>query len=931
MHSLAKILIFNHITYQYLRIFSALIFDIHHELSGTFIESFFRENPSVTVLEQLIKMCFTRLVLNLVVFLLPSLVLPFHPGKGIRLEQSALLAFKKRIVADPQNALSNWNKTNPVCEWNGITCSAESERVTQIDLKGKYLQGAISPFLSNLSSLKLLELSDNLFQGSIPVELGALSSLELLGIAGNDMQYEIPESFSMLSELRYINLRNNQLYGNLPTSLFYNCTQLSYVDLSNNSFTGVIPSEIGNHILYLENLLLYLNQLSGGIPASLSNSTQMVEIDLENNFLRGTLPSNILIHMPSLEILHLSYNNFSSDEHNSNLNSFFDSIANLTHLKELELAGNSLGGVLPSTIGLLSINLSQIYLQDNFIYGAIPPNISNLSNLMELNLSDNLLNGTIPSQLILLPNLQRMWLSNNRLSGEIPSPPSVLNNLGLLDLSRNKFSGTIPPSLGNLIQLRTLILYGNLLSGPIPPSLGSMKLELLDLSHNRLTGALPREVASLTTMEIYFNLSDNLIDGILPMELSNMDKVGAIDLSSNNFSGNIPPNVGSCKVVELVNLSHNRLDGPIPSSLGNLLSLQSLDLSSNFLSGVIPASFQKSSSLKQLNLSFNNFSGPLPKGGIFDSLTIESVEGNHFCGALPGFPSCDHGKRTMIHSHTFLGILVIVVSVSVFCLTIMSVLGYRKFIRTVLLRSDSGVPSKSAVDLSTSYPRITYRELMEATEGFNQSRLIGSGSFGHVYRAVMGDGSVVAVKVLQLQTSNSTKSFKRECQVLKRIRHRNLIRIITACSLPDFKALVLPFMSNGSLENYLYPQWNSGLQLSLIERVNICSDVAEGMAYLHHHSPVQVIHCDLKPSNILLNDEMTALVSDFGIARLATTADERTITAETADNSTANLFPGSIGYIAPGTILFFANSDQFLFSKKYQSQQLYNKCNIKHG
>ena len=85
-------------------------------------------------------------------------------------------------------------------------------------------------------------------------------------------------------------------------------------------------------------------------------------------------------------------------------------------------------------------------------------------------------------------------------------------------------------------------------------------------------------------------------------------------------------------------------------------------------------------------------------------------------------------------------------------------------------------------------------------------------------------------------------------------------------------------MGNGSLESRLYPHSVTGLRsgssdLSLVQRVNICSDIAEGMAYLHHHSPVKVIHCDLKPSNVLLNDDMTALFSDFGIARLVMTAE----------------------------------------------------------
>ncbi|XP_008790141.2 putative leucine-rich repeat receptor-like serine/threonine-protein kinase At2g24130 isoform X1 [Phoenix dactylifera] len=859
-----------------------------------------KKNPQNYSNRNLSKMSSTTIITQFLFLLLPSVVQPFYLRNDITLDRSALLAFKKAILVDPDKALSSWNETTHVCEWHGIVCRLNPERVTELDLKSKYLLGTISPFLSNLSYLRLLDLSENSLQGSIPIELGALSNLELLGIQGNHIQNEIPESFGMLRKLRYINLGNNQLSGRLPTSLFYNCTQLSYVDLSNNWFTGLIPLQLGDQLPSLENLLLYQNQLTGSVPASLSNSTEMVEIDLENNYLSGTLPSEILMHLPSLKILHLSYNNFSSDDQNSNLVPFFISIANLTHLEELELAGNYLGGTLPSTIGLLSVNLSQVYLQDNLIHGAIPSSISNLSKLMSLNLSNNLLNGTIPLELILLPNLQRLWLANNLLYGRIPSPPGVLNNLGLLDLSKNNLSGSIPTTLANLTQLRILILNGNFLSGSIPSSLGSTKLELLDLSHNRLTGAIPAEVASLSSMAIYFNLSDNLLGGELPMELSKMDKVWAIDLSSNNFSSNIPSTMGSCKVVEMVNLSHNHLQGPIPGSLGNLLNLQSLDLSSNFLSGEIPASLQKCTSLRLLDLSFNNFSGPLPENSLCNYLTPKMIEGNHFCGSQPGLPSCQPKKRSMIHSPKSLVLFVSIVSMSTFLLTIICVIGYKN-IRNAMFRRDDVDSSDFSLDLSSSYPRITYREIVEATGGFEQGRLIGSGSFGQVYRGVLSDGSVVAIKVLQLQSSNSARSFNRECQVLKRIRHRNLMRIITACSLPDFKALVLPFMANGSLESHLYPQaqQSASSKLSLIKRVNICSDIAEGLAYLHHHSPVQIIHCDLKPSNILLNDDMTALVSDFGIARLVMKVAEGNILCDTPTNSTANQLCGSIGYVAP--------------------------------
>ncbi|WRX26637.1 Protein kinase domain - like 10 [Theobroma cacao] len=145
-----------------------------------------------------------------------------------------------------------------------------------------------------------------------------------------------------------------------------------------------------------------------------------------------------------------------------------------------------------------------------------------------------------------------------------------------------------------------------------------------------------------------------------------------------------------------------------------------------------------------------------------------------------------------------------------------------------------------------NFSRITYRELSEATGGFDDHKLIGIGSYGRVYRGVLQDGTSIAVKVLHLQTGNSTK-------ILKRIRHRNLIRIITACSLPDFKALVLPYMANGSLESRIYPHSKS---VTLLRGWPICITIL----------PLRVIHCDLKPSNVLLNDDITALISDFGIA-----------------------------------------------------------------
>ncbi|BAT76154.1 hypothetical protein VIGAN_01411700, partial [Vigna angularis var. angularis] len=152
---------------------------------------------------------------------------------------------------------------------------------------------------------------------------------------------------------------------------------------------------------------------------------------------------------------------------------------------------------------------------------------------------------------------------------------------------------------------------------------------------------------------------------------------------------------------------------------------------------------------------------------------------------------------------------------------------------------------------------------------------------------MLQDNTRVAVKVLDTTQGEISRSFRRECQILKKIRHRNLIRIITICCRPEFNALVFPLMPNGSLESHLYPSQ----RLNVVQLVRICSDVAEGMAYLHHYSPVKVVHCDLKPSNILLDEDMTALVTDFGISRLVQ-SDENTSTSTSSFSSTHALLCG---------------------------------------
>lgn len=718
------------------------------------------------------------------------------------------------------------------------------------------------------------------------------------------MHGSIPESFSMLSKLYFFIIKENNISGSLPPSLFSNCTLLDVVDFSSNSLTGQIPEEIGN-CKSLWSISLYDNQFTGQLPLSLTNLT-LQNLDVEYNYLFGELPTKFVSSWPNLLYLHLSYNNMISHDNNTNLDPFFTALRNNSNLEELELAGMGLGGRFTYTVAGQLTSLRTLLLQENQIFGSIPRSLANLSRLFILNLTSNLLNGTISSDIFFsLPKLEQLSLSHNLFKTPIPEAIGKCLDLGLLDLSYNQFSGRIPDSLGNLVGLNSLFLNNNLLSGTIPPTLGRCtNLYRLDLSHNRLTGSIPLELAGLHEIRIFINVSHNHLEGPLPIELSKLAKVQEIDLSSNYLTGSIFPQMAGCIAVSMINFSNNFLQGELPQSLGDLKNLESFDVSRNQLSGLIPATLGKIDTLTFLNLSFNNLEGKIPSGGIFNSVSTLSFLGNpQLCGTIAGISLCSQ-RRKWFHTRSLLIIFILVIFISTLLSIICCVIGCKRL--KVIISSQRTEASKNATrpELISNFPRITYKELSDATGGFDNQRLVGSGSYGHVYRGVLTDGTPIAVKVLHLQSGNSTKSFNRECQVLKRIRHRNLIRIITACSLPDFKALVLPYMANGSLESRLYPSCGSS-DLSIVQRVNICSDVAEGMAYLHHHSPVRVIHCDLKPSNILLNDDMTALVSDFGVARLIMSVGGGAI--DNMGNSSANLFCGSIGYIAPGNVCIFQN------------------------
>ncbi|CAL5183611.1 unnamed protein product [Lathyrus oleraceus] len=313
-----------------------------------------------------------------------------------------------------------------------------------------------------------------------------------------------------------------------------------------------------------------------------------------------------------------------------------------------------------------------------------------------------------------------------------------------------------------------------------------------------------------------------------------------------------------------------------------MVSLSFLDLSQNLITGVIPKSLESLSYLKHLNLSYNRLQGEIPNGGPFKSFAAQSfIHNKALCGSpLFQVPPCDKHVR----KKSMKKMILIICSSSI--IVVLGILVVACMILRMHKRTKTGNPIQKDLSTLGAPRRISYYELVQATNGFNESNLLGKGGFGSVYQGMLSSGKMVAIKVLDLNSEATSRSFDAECNAMRNLRHRNLVQVITSCSNVDFKSLVMEFMSNGSLEKLLY---SDNSRLDFLQRLNIMIDVASALEYLHHGSSIPVVHCDLKPSNVLLDEDMVAHVSDFGISKLLEEGHSKTHTETLA----------TLGYVAP--------------------------------
>ncbi|XP_070664463.1 probable LRR receptor-like serine/threonine-protein kinase At3g47570 [Malus domestica] len=876
--------------------------------------------------------------------------------RGNVTDRLALLAIKAQIKQDLHNynVMSSWNESTHFCMWHGVTCNRRHrQRVTKLDLQSQNLVGKLSPNVGNLSFLKELWLRNNSFSHEIPPQIGNLGRLQVLRLDINSFSSSIPHNISYCFNLIVVNFTRNKLVGKIPSEIGL-LSKLQNFILEDNNITGQVPPSLGNLsslralILVSNNLMgnipsslgqlkkltflrLGLNQLSGSIPSSIYNLSSLVTFSMTNNQIQGSIPSDIGKSLLNLEIFNFGINQLTGsippsiinvtsvwffDVGSSNLIGRVPNLQKLHNLQVFNIQYNNIGSGKDGDLSFLSdltnaTRLQFLIINTNNFGGTLPMSISNLSTKLEIFAVDtNQIYGSIPSGIGNLVSLEWLSLGNNSFTGNIPSDMGKLSNLGLLKIYKTKLSGNIPSSFRNLTKLYHLSLVGNYLEGSIPSGLGECHgLQLLYLSYNLLNGTIPKQVFRLSSLTISLDLSNNLFTGSLPPEVGNFHSLSELDLSDNMLSGELPSSLGGCESLEVLHLQGNFFNGSIPLSMSSVRGIRDIDLSRNNFSGEIPHFLEGFRILNILNLSFNQFWGVVPTGGVFKNASAISVIGNtNLCSLvanlkLPKCKSKETKKRRLSRSLKLILPLV-------FGLTLLGIA--MVFSYFFLCSSRKKRKEISLSTLGDTILQVSYATLLKATDGFSEANLIGVGSFGSVYKGVLDDddkAQLVAVKVFNLLRLGASKSFIAECEALRNIRHRNLVKIITVCSSVDFhgndfKALVYEFMDNGSLEEWLHPPTGTEelrdhvpKNLSLFQRLEIAIGVACALDYLHNHCETPIVHCDLKPSNVLLDNELTGHVSDFGLARFLSQVTSNVSAIQSQTSSVG--IRGTIGYVAP--------------------------------
>ncbi len=500
--------------------------------------------------------------------------LTVHNGTGVRCpsgtDREALESLYTALSGASWTNKGKWLTNAPIDEWYGVTANADG-RVTELDLSGNGLAGALPAGIAALAHLTDLNLDDNTLTGTIPEEVGTLDDLESLSINSATLSGSVPEELGNLTSLTSLSLEGNSLSGAIPSKLG-DLNNLTELDLSDNEVTGSIPTA-------LLSLSLTTFAWDGNDGVCMPNTAQFV-----------TWVAAMTSH---------TGDDYCNKDDRENLEALYTALGGASwtdkqNWRQGEVV-SSWAGITTDALGLVTA----IDLSDNGLAGELPASMGNLGSLVALDLSTNAgLAGAIPEALTSLDALDEFRYGGTGLC--VPRVQAVADWLAALTTHNGTgvqcSSGTDREALESLYTALSGANWTNkgkwLTNAPIDEWYGVTandegRVTELDLSGNGMAGALPAGIAALAHLT-ELNLDDNTLTGTIPAEVGTLDDLESLSINSASLSGSLPEELGNLTSLTSLSLEGNSLSGVILSDLGDLDNLTELDLSDNEITGSIP-------------------------------------------------------------------------------------------------------------------------------------------------------------------------------------------------------------------------------------------------------------------------------------------------------------------------------------------------------
>ncbi|XP_031266036.1 probable leucine-rich repeat receptor-like serine/threonine-protein kinase At3g14840 isoform X1 [Pistacia vera] len=756
---------------------------------------------------------------------------------------------------------------------NGTVC-----HVVSIILKSESLPGTLPPELTRLSFLQQIDLTRNYLSGGIPPEWSTLPLINIT-LLGNRLTGTIPKDLAKITTLKSLVLEFNQLSGDLPPELG-NLPSIERLLLTSNNFTGELPETFAN-LTTLKEFRIGDNNFTGQIPNFIQNWTDLTKLFIQGSGLEGPIPSAIsaLENLTELRI---------SDLNGSDAR--FPPLSKMTKLKTLILRSCNLIGDIPLDLGKIT-TLKTLDLSFNKLSGVLPTNPTGLKDVDYIFLTGNLLTGEVPAWLLGKDDNSDLSYNNFTGGNSETCQPGNVNLFG--SSSKASDSTSIVSCLRSSQCPKTLYFLGINCGGKEETingrtyeddtyQAGPSNFYRRDTWAFSSTGRFLDDDRPIKT---YIAQNSSILSTNDP-QLYTQARLSPLSLTYYGFclgNGNYTVKLHFAEIIFTDDKTYSSLGRRVfDAYIQGKRVLK--DFNIEVAAGGVGKAFihsipHVSITNKTVEIRFiwaGKGTTDIPTKGVYGPLiSAISVEPGRFNEFTP--PS---EKSSSISTGTVIGI---VVGIVVTIILVVGILWWKGCLR----QKSTLEQDLKGLDLHTG--SFTLRQIKAATNNFDVAYKIGEGGFGPVYMGILADSTVIAVKQLSSKSKQGNREFVNEIGMISSLQHPNLVKLYGCCIEENQLLLIYEYMENNSLARALFGPEEHQLKLDWPTRHKICVGIARGLAYLHEESRLKIVHRDIKATNVLLDKDLNAKISDFGLAKLD----------EEENTHISTRVAGTFGYMAP--------------------------------